>query len=605
MRRTVRLRSLSRSALLVLLFHTVTLPFPPLWAQSQPSVADNPDAAFDRLTEEFLAGYLAARPMQAVSLGLHRYDGQLGDFSRVAVEAERRRLHEFDARLAVVPADRLNPSHQLDLRLLILAVRQSLFSIEEAGDYDRNPMTYAGALDVNVYLKRDFAPLAERLRSIVAVEKQASALFAAARANLVDPLPRPKVTLAITIARGAADFLANDLVAAVRSVGDQDPTLLAEFRDVNTAAIYELSSYATYLEEERLPKSTAEFALGPERYQRFLAVSEAVTLPPERILEIGLETLRREQAAFAAAARVIDPDKPAIEVFKAIQRDHPTAENLISDTKKNLGTIRQYLLDKQIITVPSEVRATVAETPTYLRATSFASMDTPGPFETKGAEAYYYVTPVEPHWPDQEKEEWLTAFNHYTSDVVSIHEAYPGHYVQFLHLNASPVSRVQKIFGSYAFIEGWAHYCEQMLLDDGFGSNNSGQPPQDAVTAAKFRLAQSDEALLRICRLCVSVMMHTQGMTVEEGAKFFQDNCYYEPKPAMQEAMRGTYDPGYLFYTLGKLQLLKLREDYKAQEGDGYTLKKFNDAVTDHGMPPVRFLREILLKDQAQADAIL
>ncbi len=580
----------------LLLFLAVAAAVSPLRAQTPPP---DPNATFSRLAEEFMAGYLAARPMLAVGLGLHRYDGQLGDFSRGAFEAERRRLREAESRLAALPTDRLNPSNALDHKLLTLAVKRELFSLEEAGDVDRNPMTYAGAVDVNVYLKRDFAPLPERLRSIVNVERQTGALFTAARENLVDPLPRPKVALAIVIARGAADFLANDLVAAIKDVKDE--ALMDQFRDANTAAIYELSSFATYLEEERLPKSTPEFALGTEKYQKFLAYNEAITLPPEKILEIGLAALKREQETFAAAAKVIDPNKPAVEVFKDIQRDHPTAENLIPDTRKNLESIRQYLLDKQIITVPSEVRATVAETPSYQRATSFASMDTPGPFEKKGAaEAYYYVTPVETNWSAKEKEEWLTAFNQYTGDVVSIHEAYPGHYVQFLHLNASGVSPVQKMFGSYAFIEGWAHYCEQMLLDSGFGNDG-----KDAITAAKYRMGQSDEALLRICRLCVSIKMHTQGMSVEDAAKFFQDNCYYEAKPAMQEAMRGTFDPGYLFYTLGKLQLLKLREDYQAQEGSEYSLKKFNDAVTDHGMPPVRFLREILLKDKAKAGEIL
>jgi uncharacterized protein (DUF885 family) len=224
-------------------------------------------------------------------------------------------------------------------------------------------------------------------------------------------------------------------------------------------------------------------------------------------------------------------------------------------------------------------------------------MDAPGPFEKRGAEAYYYVTPVEPEWSDKEKDEWLGAFNHYTADVVSIHEAYPGHYLQFLHLNASSVSRVQKIYSSYAFVEGWAHYSEQMLLDEGFGGSG--------VEGAKYRLAQSDEALLRICRLCVSVKMHCQGMSVDEATQFFRDNCYYEEKPARQEAMRGTFDPGFLFYTLGKLQLLKLRRDFEKQEGANYSLRKFHDAVCDHGQMPIRFLREILLKDPANWDETL
>jgi uncharacterized protein (DUF885 family) len=243
------------------------------------------------------------------------------------------------------------------------------------------------------------------------------------------------------------------------------------------------------------------------------------------------------------------------------------------------------------------VRAIVAETPTYQRAGSFASMDTPGPFERRGAEAYYYVTPVEPGWSAKEKDEWLGAFNHYTADVVSIHEAYPGHYVQFLHLNASRASRVQKIFGSYAYTEGWAHYCEQMLIDEGYGGSG--------IEGAKYRVAQACESLLRICRLCVSIKMHCQGMSLDDATKFFQDNCYYEEKPARQEAKRGTYDPGYLFYTLGKLQLLKLRRDFEKQEGANYSLKKFHDAVCDHGQMPVQLLREVLLKDAAIAGETL
>jgi len=260
--------------------------------------------------------------------------------------------------------------------------------------------------------------------------------------------------------------------------------------------------------------------------------------------------------------------------------------------------IRQFVVDHHIVHLPSPVRAKVMETPQYLRATSFASMDTPGPFETKATEAYYYVTPPEPDWPAAQKEEWLTALNFYTTDIVSIHEAYPGHYVQFLCLNASDATKIEKMFGSYAFIEGWAHYGEQMMVDEGFGAAASPSPSRDEqVRAAKYRLAQTDEALLRVCRLCVSIRMHCQGMNVDEATRFFQDNCYYEQKPAHQEAVRGTFDPEYLYYTLGKLEIFKLREDYKKQEGSNFSLEKFHDELLRHGAPSLRLLREALLKD--------
>jgi uncharacterized protein (DUF885 family) len=232
-------------------------------------------------------------------------------------------------------------------------------------------------------------------------------------------------------------------------------------------------------------------------------------------------------------------------------------------------------------------------------------MDTPGPFETRATEAYYYITPVEPDWTAQQKGEWLTAFNYYTTDVVSIHEAYPGHYVQFLWLNASHPSRTAKIFGSYAFIEGWAHYCEQMMLDEGFGRAAGSKPgPEETLRAAKFRLAQSDEALLRICRLCVSIKTHCDGMSLEDATRFFEENCYYAHQTAYEEARRGTFDPQYLLYTVGKLQILKLRSDFMKQEGKEFSLERFHNALLQHGAPPVRLLRERLLKNPKHWDAL-
>jgi len=465
-------------------------------------------------------------------------------------------------------------------------------------------MTYAGALDVSVYIKRDFAPLEDRVRSVVAILKQVPQIMSAARANIAESLPRPQVETAIEEAEGSADFLAKDLVAALKEVKNE--TLMAGFDAANQQAIGELRAFATYLKEQKLPKATAPYALGREKYQKLLAYGEMVKLSPEQLLEVGLRELQRKQQVFGEAARVIDPTRKPIEVFKAIQKDHPTEQSLIPDTARDLDMIRQFVIDHQIITLPSRVRARVTETPQYMRATSFASMDTPGPFEIKATEAYYYVTPVEPDWTPPQKEEWLTAFNYYTTDIVSIHEAYPGHYIQFLCLKASPATRLEKIFTSYAFTEGWAHYAEQMMADEGFGASAAPTPTREQqIMAARYRLAQTDEALLRICRLCASIKMHCQGMTVEEATRFFQDNCYYEQKTARQEAIRGAYDPEYLYYTLGKLEILKLREDYRKQQGAKFTLQKFHDELLRHGAPPVRLLREVMLKDQATWDQVL
>jgi uncharacterized protein (DUF885 family) len=561
--------------------------------------AQTEDAEYEPVAEEYIKTYLAAHPLEGTALGLHEYDGKISDYSRLALDAELNRLQRFDDRLSKFDPAKLSPRQSIDLRILQAAVKRDLFQMQDMAVFDRNPMVYARAADVNVYIKRNFAPLEDRVRSLVAIEAQIPNILIAGRTNLNETLPRPFVELAIHIARGSADFLKKDLVAAV--TGLKDEQLRVAFQDANRKAANALNDYAAWLEREKLPKADFGFALGEEKFKHFLANTELVDLPPEKILEIGMQQLKAEQNAFAEAAKKIDPNKSAVEVFKQIQHEHPRPDKLISDVSKDLDNIRKYVLSQHLANIPSEIRAKVKETPQYLRATSFASMDTPGPFEKRATEAYYYVTPTENSWPEKQKEEWLTAFNYYTSDMTSIHEAYPGHYVQFLHLNASPASKVEKIFGSYAFIEGWAHYCEKMMLDEGYGGPSSSSPGEEEVKrAAKYRMAQADEALLRLCRLCVSIKMHTQNMSLDEATRFFQDNCYYEEKPARQEAMRGTFDPGYLNYTLGKLQILKLRDDYKAQEGDQFSLQKFHKELLNHGMPPVRLLREILLKDQSK-----
>jgi uncharacterized protein (DUF885 family) len=573
---------------------------------SQPSPAPHAtasvaDSSFSRLADEYIAGYLAWRPQTGTALGLHQYDGKVTDYSRPSLNAELARLKAFDQRLGDLDTNHLSRQAFYDYRILRSSIQREMFAFEQAEIYSLNPMTYAGALDVNIYIKRDFAPLEDRLRSVIAILNQAPRLTSAARTNLDELLPRPQVETAIEEANGSADFLGKDLVTALKGV--KNTALMAEFNAANSQAISEMRGYATYLQEQKLPKANDRYALGREKYQKLLEYGEMVTLPPEQLFDIGLGELRRKQEVFAETARQIDPARKPIEVFQAIQKDHPTEQSLIPDTARDLDMIRQFVIAHHIVTLPSKVRARVAETPQFMRATSFASMDTPGPFERKATEAYYYVTPVEPDWPPQQKEEWLTAFNYYTTDIVSIHEAYPGHYVQFLCLNASPATKLEKIFTSYAFVEGWAHYAEQMMVDQGFGASASPVPtPEERIRAAKYRLAQTDEALLRICRLCVSIQMHCQGMTVEEATRFFQDNCYYEQKTARQEAIRGAYDPEYLYYTLGKMEILKLREDYRRQEGAKFSLETFHNEMLRHGAPPIRLLREVMLKDQGIRD---
>ena len=561
-----------------------------------------PDAEYEAIAEEFIKGYFVARPLLGTSMGLHEYDGKISDYSRLALDAELTRLKRFEDRLEKFELSKLSPRQSIDLRILQAGIRKEIFQREAMATYERNPIVYARAADVSVYIKRNFSPLDDRVHSIIAIESQVPNIMIAAKTNLDPVLPKPYVELAIQIAKASAEFLRKDLVEAVADLKDE--RLRSDFLESNRKAAAALVDYAGWLERERLPKANADFALGEEKFRRMLRETELVDLPPQRLLEIGIAQLQKEQTAFTEAAQEIDSSKSAVEVFKQVQSEHPTPESLLADVNKDLENIRKFVITRKLITIPSEVRARVKETPQFRRATSFASMDTPGAFEKRATEAYYYVTPPENDWPPLQKDEWLTAFNFYTVDVVSIHEVYPGHYVQFLRLNASSATKVEKTFGSYAFVEGWAHYCEKLMLDEGYGTV-ANPNDEDVKRAAKYRMAQADEAMLRLCRLCVAIKMHTQNMSIDEATKFFQDNCYYEEKPAHAEAMRGTFDPGYLNYTLGKLEILKLRDDYKAQEGGNYSAQKFHNELLNHGMPPVRLLRELMLKDKAKWDNVL
>ena len=549
------------------------------------------DAAFQKLSDDYIDSYLAWRPADGVALGYHQYDGKVTDLSKESMGKELGRLKSFDQQLGAMDTASLSAPMFYDYRILRSAVKNEIFNFEDLGAYNKNPMTYAGAVDLSIYIKRDFAPLEDRVKSIIAIEKSIPNIFAAAKQNLLDSLPKPYIETAIQIAQGSADFWGGDMKIALKDI--KNDSLMKAFDATNTAAIAAANGFASWLQKAKLPKANNKYAIGEASYKKMLLYSEGITLSPEKVLEIGLAELKKQQAVFNAAAKTINPNKKPIDVYHDLQKDHPTAENLIPDVKKNVEAIRRFLVDKSIVSMPAKVNLEVTETPQYARATSTASNDDPGPFETKATEAFYYVTPVDPKWTPQQKEDWLRQFDYYTTDNVTIHEAYPGHYVQFLHLNASPATRIEKIFSSYAYVEGWAHYCEQMMADVGYGHNG------DTVLAAKYRLAQTGDALLRLCRLCVSIKTHCQGMSLDDATKFFMNNWYQGEKPSYQEALRGTFDPGYLFYTVGKLEFMKLRADYEKQEGVNFSLKKFHDEVLNHGMPQIRLLREVMLKDKS------
>ena len=370
--------------------------FAALLSFSAAAAEENQDADLEKVAEEYVKGWLAAHPLSATSLGFHEYDGRINDYTRLSIDAELSRLKRFDERLKKFDAGKLKAASGLQLRILIAAVRRDLFDIQDMASFENNPMIYAQALDVNVYIKRNFAPLEDRVRSIISIENQMPNIVIAAKTNLAPVLPQPYVELAIQIARGAADFLKKDLVAALK--GLKDEKLIAAFQLSNRKASLALIEYANWLEKEKLPKATGQWALGEEKYHRILAETELVDLPPAKILEIGLAELKTRTGGVCGSGKADRPGQASPGSFQGNPKGSSHAGNLVSDTAKNLEAIRKFVVERELISMPSKVRAEVKETPQFARATSFASMDSPGPFEKKATEAYYYVTPTEKEW---------------------------------------------------------------------------------------------------------------------------------------------------------------------------------------------------------------
>jgi len=403
-----------------------------------------------------------------------------------------------------------------------------------------------------------------------------------AKSNLTD-VPAPVLDMAVQMLQGGIAFLESDLALALTELTESDPALHLAFESAQNVALKAGRDLLAHLTEVLAPQAPTEFAIGADAFRNMLRYGEAVDAPLRRLLEIGQADLARNKAAFIETAARISPGKNPEEVVKLLIRDHPTVETLVQDTHDMLKELRQWIIDHDIVSVPYDEPCTVEETPKFMRS-AFAMMDSPGPFERVARDAFYYVTPPEPDWPPEKQEEWLTAFDYYSLRDTSIHEAWPGHFLNSLHFRNSP-SKVTKIFSAYSFWEAWAHYCEQMMLEQGYRADDD-----------QLRLAQLREALVRNVRYVCALQMHTQGMTVEAATQRFIEDAFMEEAPARAEAVRGTFDPQYLNYTLGKLMLLKLREDYRAELGDAFDLKNFHDAFLAWGGPPVPYLRRLILQ---------
>jgi uncharacterized protein (DUF885 family) len=546
------------------------------------------DARVAQIATEYLRGRFAFYPSEATALGVHEFDNALEARDADSIAREVRRLRSTLAALARVPESRLSAEARYDYLVLQSHARAELLELEDVRMWQRDPNVYNQLLasSVDNILKRNYAPIAVRLDALVARERQIARLLADARANLQNP-PRIYTETAIAQVGGSIDYFRTVVPQMFeRAGGGRLPAARrAEFETMNESVVSALVSFREWLRTELLPRSNGDYAIGAENYRRKLLYEEMVETPLAQLIREGERELRRTQNEMRAVAEEIAPGRDLMNVIRTLGRDHPSADGLVGETRAELNRIRAFVATQGILTPPASENLQVAETPEYARSTSFASMDTPGAFERAATEAYYYVTPPDPAWDARRKEEHLSFYNRYSLPIVSIHEVYPGHYYQLLAARRSP-SRVRAALGSRSFIEGWAHYTEQMMLDEGFGGNNP-----------KLKLAQLQAALSRLCRYLVGLRMHTQGMSYEGGVEFFMREGYMERANAEREARRGTLDPTYLIYTLGKMEILKLREEYRARAGESFRLGEFHDRLLAYGSPPVRILRMALLGD--------
>jgi uncharacterized protein (DUF885 family) len=539
-------------------------------------------AGFHQWVDKYFDLYFQFHPSQATEAGFHQYDGKLEDFSRSAVEAEIAGLETFQKQFGGIQGSELTEDSSGDLEILTSSIRARLLELQSIQMWRKDPDLYTSALSDSIFLimRRNFAPPDERLRSLVARELQVPKVLEAARQNLHNP-PQVYTQVALQQLPDTIKFFQKDVPEAFREV--KDPELLARFKKSNDAVVEGLRKFQTFLQEDLLPVSNGDFRLGADNFSKKLLYDEMVDIPLDRLLEIGYADLRRNQAHLKEVTAQIDPKRSPAEVLNDLRKDHPQASQLLQAFRDTLGGLHQFIEQKKIITIPSTVPPIVEETPPFERALTTASMDTPGAYETKATEAMFNVTLPEASWTPEKVEMWMQGFNRGTIVSTATHEVYPGHYTQFLWIHDAP-SKTRKLLYSNTNAEGWAHYAEQMMLDEGYGDRDP-----------KLRLGQLIDALLRDARFIAGIQMHTGKMTLEQAQSFFINEGFQVAPVAEEEAKRGTSDPTYLYYTLGKLQILKLRDDYRKLHGGEFNLREFHDRFMRQGSVPMKIIRKSML----------
>jgi uncharacterized protein (DUF885 family) len=535
--------------------------------------------------DEYLAYLYEAHPTNAAFDGVHLHDDLLEDFGRQAIEAQIRALGGFARRLAAIDPTRLTDTERLERPALESNIRSRLFELEQVRTWERSLQHYAEILATSLagQVLFDYAPLAERARRVHSKLRQVPRMIQSARDNIKDP-PGIYVKVGLESLRGTLRFINDDLPRAFGDLGDLH--LLGDLADASTEAVNALAGLIEYLEKDLAPRSKGSFRLGRAKFEQKFQLDEGITVGSDRLLSIAMRELQATQDEFRRVASRLNGGDP-MAAWQRAKQEHPAAGQLVPVAQQQLAELQEFIARQRIITLPEGAPVAVLPTPRFYRWTS-ASMWTPGPFEMRAQRAFYYITDVDPSWPAERQAEHLRDFSYGALWSISMHEVFPGHFLHYQHLRQIDAKlRKSMLFSSTAFVEGWAHYCEQMMVDEGFRKS-------DTIV----RLGQLAEALIRLCRTVVGIRLHCEDMSVEQGVRFFREEAFVEEMSARREAERGTFDPAYILYSTGKLMLLKLREDYKAHVGANYSLRGFHDTLLANGTVPLWLHRALLLGEQ-------
>ena len=526
-----------------------------------------------------IESHISAHPQWAVTQGRHEFDGQLPDWSRAAFEKEVARLHKARDEAMAFTDEQIGPGQTYQLEYMVSRIDHDLFWVEKAEWPFRNPGYYFGwltdSLDPSAYISLDYAPLEDRLRAFTTYLNNVPKAVSQIRENLAMPMPRTWLQLGIDGFGGYATYFKDDVPAIWASVEDEE--LQQAFASANSGAIEAMQGMADWL-KSNLPAATEDYALGPDLFKAMLWDTERVDISLEELEAIGRADMARNLQNLNDACTEFAPGESLQDCFAKMSGNKPK-DGSVESARDQLEEIRKFIVQEDLVSIPGTEEARVDESPPYARS-NFAYINIPGAWE-KNQPSTYYISPPNPAWPEDVQANYIAG----EADLLftSVHEVWPGHFLNFLHANRASFF-YGRVFVGYAYAEGWAHYTEEMMSEAGL---REGDP--------ESRIGQISNALLRNARFISTIGLHTKGWSVEDSERFFTDEAFQGEGTAIQQAARGTYDPAYLNYTMGKLMIKRLRDDWSATRGGREAWREFHDTFLGYGGPPIPLVRQQMM----------